>query len=55
MKIRRGFKKSIVAIAHKILRVIFAILRDKEVYKDKIIDYEALMVKKNKARWIRAL
>jgi hypothetical protein len=44
-----------VAIAHKILRVVFAILSKGEPYKDITVDYEALMVKKNAARWIRSL
>jgi hypothetical protein len=44
-----------VAIAHKILRIAFAILKKKEPYKDSTVDYEALMVKRNAARWIQAL
>lgn len=53
--IRLGYKQSIVAVAHKILEVIFVILKRKEPYKDPKIDYEALVVKRNAPRWIRAL
>jgi transposase len=52
---RRGYKRSIVAIAHKILRIVFAILKKKEPYKDATVNYEELMVKKNASRWINAL
>lgn len=52
---RRGYKRSIVAVGHKLLRIIFAILKKKEPYQDPNVDYEALMVKKNAPRWMRAL
>jgi transposase len=52
---RRGYKRSIVDTASKILRVAFAILKKEKPYKDCAVDYEALMVKKNASRWIRAL
>ncbi len=53
--IRRGSKKAIVAVGHKILEVVYKILSRKKPYKDPQIDYEALQVKKNAPRWIRAL
>ena len=55
MTIRKGRKKSIVALAHKMLRIIFAMLRDNSSYQDRAIDYEALSVKRNAARWIKML
>lgn len=53
--IRRGKKRSIVAIAHKILRVIFAMFKNKVEYRDSTIDYEALMVHRNAPRWLQSL
>ncbi|KWT87593.1 hypothetical protein [Candidatus Magnetominusculus xianensis] len=53
--IRRGHKRAIVAVGHKILEVIYTLLTRKEPYNDPIIDYEALMAKRNAPRWIRML
>ena len=53
--IRRGYKRSIVAVGHKILRVIFAMFKTDQPYKDPAIDYTALTVHRNAARWIRSL
>lgn len=52
---RRGYKHSIVAIAHKILRTIFFILKRRDFYRDSTTDYEALSVQRNSARWIKSL
>lgn len=53
--IRRGHKKAIVAVGHKMLRVIFSRLKEGEVYHDPKVNYEELVVKKNASRWIRML
>lgn len=53
--IRRGHKRAIVAIGHRILKVVYALLSRKEAYKDPEIDYEALIVNRNAPRWIQAL
>lgn len=53
--IRRGHKKTIVALGHRILKVIFIILSRKEPYIDPVVDYEALLVHRNAPRWINAL
>jgi transposase len=53
--IRRGSKRSIIAVGHKILRIIYAMLKNNHHYKDPHIDYEKLVVDKNASRWIRAL
>jgi transposase len=53
--IRRGHKRAIVAVGHKLLEVIFVILKKKEPYKDPKIDYQALVTKRNAPRWIQAL
>ena len=53
--IRRGHKRTIIAIGHKILRIIFVLLKKLVAYRDPSIDYEALLVKRNAPRWIQAL
>jgi transposase len=55
LSIRKGHKKSIVALAHKMLRTIFAMLKNNTPYRDKVIDYEALSVQRNAPRWIKML
>jgi transposase len=55
LSITRGRKRSIVAIAHKMLRIIYMMLKNKEPYKDKVVNYEEIMVKRNAPRWINAL
>ena len=53
--LRRGHKRSIVAIGHKILRTIFFMLQRREHYRDSATNYEALSVQRNAPRWIKAL
>jgi transposase len=53
--IRRGHKKAIIALAHKLLRTIFFVLSRRQPYRDSGFDYEAASVAKNAPRWIKAL
>jgi len=53
--IRRGHKRTIVAIGHKILEVVFVLLTRKVPYRDSSINYEEIVVKRNAPRWIKAL
>lgn len=53
--VRRGHKRSIVALAHKLLRTIFFMLDRGEYYRDSATDYEALSVQRNASRWIKKL
>jgi hypothetical protein len=53
--IRRGHKKTIIALAHKLVRTIYFVLVRREPYRDSTVDYEAASVAKNAPRWIRAL
>ena len=53
--IRRGHKKTIIALAHKLVRTIFCVLVRRKPYRDSTVDYEAASVAKNAPRWIRAL
>jgi transposase len=55
LAIRKGHKKSIVARAHKMLRIIYAMLSDATPYQDRTVDYEALVVQRNAPRWIKML
>ncbi len=53
--IRRGHKRAIMALAHKILRVIFSVLKYRKPYYEPKKNYEELATKRNAARWIKAL
>jgi len=55
LMVRRGRKHAISATAHKLLRSIFAVLRDRRPYRDPDTDYEALLVRRNAPRWLRKL
>ena len=52
---RTGYKCAIIATAHKMLKVMQAMLRHGEPYRDPGFGYELLMVEHNAARWIRKL
>ncbi len=52
---RRGHQRATSATAHQLLRVIFAVLRDQQPYRDPNIDYRQLFVKRNAPRWLRML
>ncbi len=53
--LRRGYKRAIVALGHKMLRIIFFMIKRHEHYRDSSVDYEALAVQRNAPRWIKAL
>uniref|UniRef100_E6QR55 Transposase of ISCARN97, IS110 family n=1 Tax=mine drainage metagenome TaxID=410659 RepID=E6QR55_9ZZZZ len=53
--VRRGYKRSIVALAHKLLRTIYFMLSRGEHYRDSATDYEALSAQRNAPRWIKTL
>ena len=55
LNVRKGHKRSIVALGHKMLRTIYAMLSKNTHYVDKIVDYEALMVARNAPRWLQML
>ena len=52
---RRGTKRAIVAIGHKVLKTVFVLLSRQVPYHDSTVDYEALVVKRNAPRWIKQL
>jgi len=55
LMVRKSHKKSIVAIAHKMIRLIYILLTRREPYIDPAIDYAAMSAKKNAPRWIKQL
>ena len=55
LTVRRGYKRATVATAHKLARCIFAVLRDRQPYRDPMVDYERIVVQRNAARWLRQL
>ena len=52
---RIGYKRAILATAHKLLRVIHTVLREDRPYTDPDVDYEQLVVERNAPRWLRML
>jgi hypothetical protein len=54
-RLRRGYKRAIIAIDHKILRTLYFMLARRKHYRDSATDYEALCVQRNAPRWIKAL
>ena len=55
LMVRKTHKKSIVAIAHKMIRLIYLMLTRKEPYRDPMVDYGAMSAMKNAPRWIKQL
>ncbi|MDA3921353.1 MAG: IS110 family transposase [Salinisphaera sp.] len=55
LKFRRGHKRAIIAIAHKLLRTIFYMIKRRTPYQDSSVDYQQLSVKRNAPRWIRMM
>ena len=53
--IRLGFKRSIVAIAHKMAKMVHYVLLHQRGYRDPRINYQELSCQRNKARWIKQL
>jgi transposase len=55
LHVRKSHKKCIVALAHKLLRIIFVLLSRREPYRDLGVDYAAMAAQKNAPRWFQAL
>lgn len=55
LMVRKSHKKAIVAVAHKMIRLIFLMLSRRQPYIDQAIDYGAISATKNAPRWIRQL
>lgn len=52
---RKSHKKSIVALAHKMIRLIYILFSRREPYLDQHIDYAAISARKNAPRRIKQL
>lgn len=48
---RRGYRRAIVAIGHKILKTAYLMLINHEPYRDKSFDHQMEVTKRNMARW----
>jgi len=55
LMVRKTHKKAIIAVAHKMIRLIYLLLTRKEPYRDPMVDYDSMSAKKNAPRWIRQL
>jgi hypothetical protein len=47
--------KAFVAIAHKIIKVMWHVITKKEPYRDNTVDLEALLVKRRAPRWLKQM
>ena len=55
LMVRKSHKKAIIAVAHKMIRLIYLMLSRRQPYMDQGIDYAAMSAKKNAPRWIKQL
>ena len=55
LMVRKSHKKAIIAVAHRMICLIFVLLSRRQPYIDKDIDYAAMSAKKNAPRWIKQL
>ena len=55
LMVRKSHKKTIIALAHKMIRLVYILLSRKQPYIDQGIDYAAMSAKKNAPRWIKQL
>jgi len=55
LQVRRGRKRAIFALAHKLLKIVFVLIKRGDYYRDASINYEARCVARNAPRWIRRL
>jgi transposase len=55
LMVRKSHKKSIIAVAHKMIRLIYLLLSRRQPYIDPAIDYAAMSARKNAPRWIKQL
>ena len=53
--VRRGYKRAIVATAHKLPRVLHVVLRNARPYRDPEVNCEELMIRRNAPRGTRLL
>jgi len=55
LRFKRGYKRATVAVAHKMMRAVYTMLKNDQPYQDPGVDYEKMMVDRNAPRWKRKL
>ena len=55
LKARKSHKQALFATAHKLLRVIHSVLKNRRPYADPGTDYREIMARRNAPRWIRMM
>ena len=55
LMLRRGRKRTIFAIAHQLLKIVFMIIQRGDYYRDAETNYEVLSVQRNAPRWLKKL
>lgn len=55
LMLRRGKKRAIFAVAHKLLKTVYLLIERSDYYRDADQNYEALSVQRNAPRWIKKL
>jgi hypothetical protein len=55
LMVSKSHKKSIIAVAHRMIRLIYPMLSRRQPYIDQAIDYAAMSARKNAPRWIKQL
>jgi transposase len=53
--VRRGRKRAIFALAHKLLKTVFVLIDRGDYYRDAGVNYEAISVERNAPRWMKML
>jgi transposase len=53
--VRRGRKRAIFALAHKLLKIVFLLIDRGDYYRDASVNYEAMSVERNAPRWMKML
>ena len=55
LMVRKTHKKTIVTVAHKMIRLIYLLLTRRQPYRDPMVDYDAMSANKNAPRWTKQL
>jgi transposase len=53
--VRRGRKRAIFALAHKLLKTVFVLIDRGDYYRDAGVNYEVISVERNAPRWMKML
>lgn len=53
--VRRGRKRAVFALAHKLLKIVYVLISRGDYYRDTTVNYEAISVARNAPRWMKML